>query len=403
VRGGRLAFIVLATVLAAGLVAVSAGAAPSQSRPPGSPDLAAMALSPADFPTGARVVSQRYVRDPAFVAAYERELTLGGTRVGRSLLLRSLQLLTVEEDAAAAAATLAELKRGLRAKRFRAAFAGIIAEAADLPARAVVVSKPRSPKIGQGAVSLSITIRAQGTSINVLMTFFRLDRLEATLMLLAVPGRKVRNADGDRVARLAVERMRTGLVPALAAPPVVTGTLNPGQILTAAPGTWRGDQVEFTYQWERCVDAATGCTPIPNGTAATYSVSANDLASTLRVTVTGRNRLGSASGSSGPTGVVVGPAGAPVPTAAPVIEGIVGSGATLNATTGTWNGAPAGFSYQWRRCNATTSACVDVAGATAPVYTLSAADSGSLMRVLVIATNPAGSGGAMSAPTAPAP
>jgi hypothetical protein len=404
VRGGRLASIVLAVVLGAGLVAVSAGAAPSQSRPPGSPDLAAMALSTADFPTGARVIGQRYVRDPDFVATYERELSLGGTQVGRSLLFWAFHGLTVEEDAAAAVATLAGLKRALRAKRFRTSFAAIIAEAADLPTRAVLVAKPRSPRIGQGAVSLSITIRAQGTSAHLLMTFFRLDRVEGTLMLLAVPGRKVRNADADRVARVAVERMRAGLVPALAAPPVVTGTLNPGQILTAVPGTWRGDQVELAYQWERCVEAATGCTPIVNATGPTYSVGANDLASTLRVSVTGRNRLGSATGPSAPTGVVTGPAGAPVATVAPVVEGVIGPGATLTATTGTWSGAPASFAYQWRRCNATTSACVDVADATASTYTLSAADSGSVLRVLVVATNPAGSGGAISTPTAgPAP
>ncbi len=362
-----------------------------------------MALSTADFPTGARVISQRYVRDPDFVATYERELSLGGTLVGRSLLFWAFHGLSVEEDAAAAATTLAQLKRQLRLKRFRTLFAEIIAEAADLPARAVIVSKPRSPKIGQGAVSLGITIRTQGTLGHMVMTFFRLDRVEGTLLLLAVPGRKVRNADADRVARVAVERMRAGLVPALAAPPVVTGTLNPGQILTAAPGTWKGDQVAFTYQWERCVDVDTSCTPIPNATAPTYSVGANDLASTLRVTVTGRNGLGSATGSSAPTGVVSGPAGAPVATVAPVVEGVVGPGAILTATTGTWSGAPAAFAYQWRRCNATTGACVDVAGATASTYTLSAADSGSRIRVLVVATNPAGSGGALTAPTAPAP
>jgi hypothetical protein len=402
VRGGRLASFVLAAALAAGLVAVSAGAAPSQ-RPPGSPDLAAMALSPADFPTGARVTSQRYVRDPAFVATYEREISLGGTRVGRSLLFWAFHGLSVEEDAGTAAATLAELKRQLRLKRFRTLFAEIIAEAADLPTRAVVVSKPRSPRIGQGAVSLGIAVRAQGAAGHMVMTFFRLDRVEGTLLLLAVPGRKVRNADADRVARVAAERMRAGLVPGLAAPPVVTGTLNPGQILTAAPGTWRGDQVVFAYQWERCVDVDTSCTPIANATAPTYSVSANDLASTLRVTVTGRNGLGSATGSSAPTGVVSGPAGAPAATIAPVVEGVVGSGAALTATTGTWTGAPDAFAYQWRRCNATTGACVDVAGATASTYTLSAADSGSRIRVLVVATSPAGSGGAISAPTDPAP
>jgi hypothetical protein len=87
----------------------------------------------------------------------------------------------------------------------------------------------------------------------------------------------------------------------------------------------------------------------------------------------------------------------------PVVEGVVGPGATLTATMGTWTGTPRSFAYQWRRCSPTTSACVDVAGATTETYTLTPADSGSLMRVLVVATNEVGSGGALSPPSAPAP
>jgi hypothetical protein len=362
-----------------------------------------MALSTADFPTGARVVSQRYYRDPDFVAAYERELSLGGTKVGQSLLVYAFSGLSVEGSAQEARTTFATLKTVLKSKRLRTQFALFISRSADVAAGSVSVGKPRSPKIGQGTVSFPVTLKAQGISAYMAVTVVRLDRVLESIILLAVPGRKVRNADADRVTRAAVERMRGGLVPAVATPPVVAGTLNPGQLLTAAPGTWKGDQVVFAYQWERCIDAATGCTPIPNATAATYSVSTNDLASTLRVTVAGRNGLGSATASSAPTGFVSGPAGAPVATAAPVVQGVVGPGATLTATTGTWTGAPTSFAYQWRRCNTTTSACVDVAGATTSTYTLAAGDSGSLLRVLVVATNAGGSGGAMSAQTAPAP
>jgi hypothetical protein len=362
-----------------------------------------MALSTADFPTGARVLRQRYVRDPDFVASYERELSLGGTRVGRSLLFWAFSGLSVAADSGTAAAVLAEVRSVMRSKRFRAQFGAFVARNADLPTRSVVVGRPRTPRVGQGAVSFPITVRGNQTSVQLLATLVRLDRVLETVILLGPPGRRIRPADADRLTRVAVERMRAGLVPALAAPPVVAGTLNPGEILTAAPGTWKGDQVAFAYQWERCVDGSTGCAPIPGATGTRYSLSANDLASTLRVTVTGRNGLGSATGSSAPTGVVTGPAGAPVATVAPAVGGVVGPGATLTATTGTWSGAPSGFAYQWRRCSPTTSACVDVAGATAPTYTLSAADSGSLLRVLVVATNPAGSGGALSAPSAPAP
>jgi hypothetical protein len=402
-RRRRLASIVVATALAAGAGSVSAGASDSAGRPPGSPDLAAMTLALADFPTGARIVRQRYVRDPDFVASYEREFSLAGSRIGRSAVFFVFTELNVEQSAAQASTTFTALRTVLRTKRFRDEFGRLIAREADLSARSVVVGRPRSPRIGDGSLSFPITMRAQGRALQMTVTITRVDRVLGSLLVLGLPGKKVFAADADRLTRTAADRMGTGLAPAVTAPPVVTGTLNPGQILSATTGTWNGDQLAFSFEWERCTEAAGGCTPIPGATAATYRLENGDLASTVRVTVTGSNGLGTLTSTSTNTGVVVGPPGAPVPTAAPVADGVVGPGATLTATTGTWTGSPASFTYQWRRCATTTGACVDVPGATGSEYTLTPADSGSLLRVLVVATNDAGSGGALSAPSAPAP
>jgi hypothetical protein len=390
-------------VLAAGALSVSAGASSSQGRPPGAPDLAAMALALEDFPTGARIARQRYYRDPNFVASYEREFSLGGTQVGRSSLFFVFTQLNVDTTAASANTTFKQVARLVKTKRFRVEFARLIAQEAGLNARSVVIGTPRTPKIGDAALTFPLRVRQQGAWFQMVVVFVRVDRVLGSVLLLGVPRTTVRNADADRLARAAVERMRSGLVVAVSAPPVVSGVLNPGRTLSAAQGTWTGDQVTFTYQWERCTDAETGCAPIPGATGSTYALTTGDLASTVRVTVTGRNRLGSATATSANTGFVVGPQGAPVATAAPVVQGIVGPGATLTATTGTWDASPTGFAYQWRRCSATSGACVDVTGASGESYTLSAADSGSSLRVLVVATNESGSGGALSAPTAPAP
>jgi hypothetical protein len=86
----------------------------------------------------------------------------------------------------------------------------------------------------------------------------------------------------------------------------------------------------------------------------------------------------------------------------PTVDGTVAPGATLTATPGTWAGNPTSFAYQWRRCRPMTG-CVDIPGATATTYTLAPADSGATIRVHVVATNAAGSGGALSPPSAPAP
>jgi len=362
-----------------------------------------MALAASDFPTGARIVRQRYVPDREFVASYERDFALARTRVGRSSVLVVFTGLSVGRTLAEMRRSFATLVQLMRARRFRTAFANAVALEADLSPRSVTVGRPRTPRIGDAAISFSIRVRQPGFTVNMTATVFRLDRVLETILLVAVPNRRLFNADADRLSRVAADRMRAGLVPAPSAPPVVTGPLNPGATLTATQGTWSGDGVAFSYQWERCVDAATGCAPIPGATASTYTLTNGDLASTLRVSVTGRNRLGAGTSTSTPTAAVTGPPGAPTTTAPPLVEGIVGPGATLTATTGTWSGAPTTFAYQWRRCSVATSACVDVAGASGASYTLTSADTGSVLRVLVVATNASGSGGALSAPTAPAP
>jgi hypothetical protein len=71
----------------------------------------------------------------------------------------------------------------------------------------------------------------------------------------------------------------------------------------------------------------------------------------------------------------------------------------LTAGTGTWAGSPTSFAFQWQRCNAGGTSCADVVGATTGTYVLSAADAGATIRVVVTATNTAGSASAASAAT----
>jgi subtilisin family serine protease len=83
----------------------------------------------------------------------------------------------------------------------------------------------------------------------------------------------------------------------------------------------------------------------------------------------------------------------------PTVGGTAVVGGTLTASPGSWSRSPAGVSYQWRRCRAST--CTPVPGATGPSYTPSAADQGASFAVQVTATNAAGSTHAVSAGTPP--
>ena len=74
-------------------------------------------------------------------------------------------------------------------------------------------------------------------------------------------------------------------------------------------------------------------------------------------------------------------------------------GGHLVAFPGAWSGSPPiTYSYQWQRCRPT---CATVAGATGSTYTLTAADTGAMLRVLITATNSAGSAQAVSEQVGP--
>lgn len=97
---------------------------------------------------------------------------------------------------------------------------------------------------------------------------------------------------------------------------------------------------------------------------------------------------------SGFIGATGGLPAAPVNTVAPSITGTATNGSTLTANPGTWTGreTPA-LTYQWNRAG------VPVAGATASIYVLGAADVGSAMTVTVTGTNWSGAASATSAAT----
>jgi hypothetical protein len=91
----------------------------------------------------------------------------------------------------------------------------------------------------------------------------------------------------------------------------------------------------------------------------------------------------------------------PIDRVAPSVAGTPRNGETLTADPGTWSGTPSvTYAYQWLRCAAGGTGCVEIAGATGATYTLGAADVGQTIRVRVTATNAAGSTPADSAAVA---
>ena len=192
------------------------------------------------------------------------------------------------------------------------------------------------------------------------------------------------------------------IVPALptnTTAPSISGVAVEGEMLSADAGTWVGaPPPTLTDQWLRCDTHGANCAAIPGATGAAYAPSAADVNSTLEVTVTGTNSVGSAAASSPPTAVVT---AAPVDLALPSISGAATVAGHLAAAPGSWAGVPApAFAYQWLRCDAHGGGCTAIAGATDSAYTPVAADAGTTLAVAVTATNASGSAGATSSITA---
>jgi hypothetical protein len=183
--------------------------------------------------------------------------------------------------------------------------------------------------------------------------------------------------------------------PVSTTPPTISGTAQRGKTLTASSGTWSHTPTTFFYRWQRCAADATACANIDNAAAKTYVLTAADVDHTVRVMVTASNKDGQTSANSQPTDVVSATT-APKNTAPPAISGTTQVGEEVTAGRGTWTGGTRSYVFQWQRCDVTGEGCADVAGATGASYGVRAADRDHTLRVVVTATNLAGSTSASS-------
>jgi hypothetical protein len=185
--------------------------------------------------------------------------------------------------------------------------------------------------------------------------------------------------------------------------PSISGTLHAGATLTADPGTWAGDApISFAYTWQHCDSSGGACADARNGSSQTYILGTGAVGQTFRVVVKATNPAGVATATSATTApIAAAPVGVPAATAPPSVTGSTVTGSTLTAAPGTWTGTqPLSYAYAWQRCDANGGACQPIANATQATYVLAATDAGATLRVVVTASNAAGSSASTSVPTA---
>ena len=187
-----------------------------------------------------------------------------------------------------------------------------------------------------------------------------------------------------------------GAGPVNQTPPVLSGAAQRASTLTASPGVWGGLGNTYTYQWQRSPDGTTW-SDITGQTFSSYVIGTADEANAVRVLVTATNGDGVAAAASASTATI--PSAAPANTAAPTVAGAAVRATMLTSGPGTWTGIGNAYTYQWQR-SSDASTWTNIAGETAWIYTLTTADEGAQVRVLVTATNPDGTLTVPSAPTA---
>lgn len=115
------------------------------------------------------------------------------------------------------------------------------------------------------------------------------------------------NSVGNAVASSPPSKVRAVSTtrPASTSVPLVSGADVQGAKLSVALGAWSGNPAPaLTVTWERCDSSGNHCTAIAGQTGSSYQLTASDVGSRLKATVTGSNVAGSASVSTPLTAVV---------------------------------------------------------------------------------------------------
>jgi hypothetical protein len=121
--------------------------------------------------------------------------------------------------------------------------------------------------------------------------------------------------------------------------PTISGTATQEQTLTESHAAWSNKPTSYTYQWQRCDSSGNNCQAISGATAQTYTLTAADVGSTMRVQETASDSEGtSAPQVSAATAVVQSaPAGGGSSTGGSTTSG--GSSTGSSGSTGSGSGS----------------------------------------------------------------
>lgn len=300
-KTGRNAFGALLVLLAVVLVGAAAAAPPA-----GTPDPKAIVLTAADFPSGAKDVSNETIAGKGTLVDGYANIIVFSPPYGQSRYEALISEALIETDVSAATHDYGVLQHEYESASVRKQliedFTKGIKNPKVTPVKLHPLGVQQSSELG-----FVVTDLKKKTTTNFSISIIRVDRVLVLHVAVGV-GRHIYKADARGFATKVASHAAAVLVPISVSVPTITGTAQGGQTLTATTGTWGGTPTSFTYQWQDCDPAGTTCNPISNATASTYVVQATDANLTIRVQVTATNGFGSTVETSAVTAAVTAPA-----------------------------------------------------------------------------------------------
>jgi hypothetical protein len=302
---GRSAVLV-AALCAAMVVGVTGGSASVRMSAP-LPALSSLVLSPADFRSGATGSVEASVTvsgRPVFVRIFR-----SGVRIGAAPLLGAVSLAMLEPDASTAAYDFTSLNLSAQTKAGRLALAKAwavdFAKGASKKKLVVKQTVAGAPvEVGSSALRLPVTIKTNLGTMRLSLEVAQTDRVLAIVVLMGRLNGRLDGSDAAHALAAAEQHLQEAFTVANTTAPTISGTQTQGQVVSVDEGNWTGAPSGFTYSWSRCDTSGANCTAIVDATANSYTLTAADAGSTLRVTVTGANSVTSQVGVSSATAVV---------------------------------------------------------------------------------------------------
>jgi GH25 family lysozyme M1 (1,4-beta-N-acetylmuramidase) len=146
----------------------------------------------------------------------------------------------------------------------------------------------------------------------------------------------------------------TAARPAVIVAPLLTGTTQVGQTLTASAGTWTGSPTSFAYTWRRCDATGANCASIAGATTSTYTLTPGDIGTTVSLVITATGKGGAGTATAPTTAAIA---------AAPVPQAVAGSAAAQAGAAGAVVSADGRATVTWQPGAVPLGATVSLAAA----------------------------------------